>query len=106
MNNIDFWYNILFDFCKTFTCCNLLFVLNKLCIIVKTSTLCHSSFLLLGDLARFREGTISFVMSVRMEQLSSQWTDFYEILYLSIFSQSFENIQLLSKSYKNNEYFT
>jgi hypothetical protein len=97
MNNIDFGTTSYSISVRLFTCCKLLFWLNKLCIIVKTSTLRHSSFLLvlLGDLAKFREGNISFVMSVRMEKLSSQWTDFYEILYLSIFRQSFENIQLL-----------
>ena len=61
-----------------FTCCNLLLSLNRLCNVVKTTTSYHSWFLLV-DVAKLREGTISFVMSVRMEQLSSQWTDFYEI---------------------------
>jgi len=41
---------------------------------------------------------ITVVMSVRlsvvMEQLGSQWTDFYEIWYLSIFRNSVENIQV------------
>jgi hypothetical protein len=74
-----------------FTCCNLLLSLNRLCNVVKTTTSYHSWFLLV-DVAKLREGTISFVMSVRMEQLSSQWTDFYEIWYLSIFRQSCENI--------------
>jgi len=32
--------------------------------------------------------TISFAMSVRMEQLGSRWTDFCEIWYLSIFKKS------------------
>ena len=34
----------------------------------------------------------SFVMSVRMEQLGSHWTDFHEIRYLSIFRKSVQNI--------------
>ena len=81
-----------------------MFWLNKLRGLVKTS-LYHSSFLL-GDLAKFREGTISFFMSVRMEQLCSQCTDFYEIWYLSIFRQSFEIIQLPLKFYNKNGYLT
>jgi hypothetical protein len=32
----------------------------------------------LGAFAKLREATISFVMSVRMEQLGSDWTDFHE----------------------------
>ena len=33
----------------------------------------------LGAFAKLRNATISFVMSVRMEQLGSYWTDFHEI---------------------------
>jgi len=44
---------------------------------------------LLGAFGKLRKVTFSFVMyvrpSVRMEQLRSQWADFYEISYLSIF---------------------
>jgi len=32
--------------------------------------------------------------SVRMEQISSQWTDFHEILYLGIFRKSVQKIQV------------
>ena len=42
----------------------------------------------------------------RMEQLDSHWTDFREILYLSIFGKSVEVIQVSLKSEKNNRYFT
>jgi hypothetical protein len=45
-------------------------------------------------------------MSVRMEQLSSRWTDFHEIRDLSIFRKSAEGIQGSLKSDKNNGYFT
>jgi hypothetical protein len=38
----------------------------------------------------------------RMEQLGSHWTDFHEILYLSIFRKSVEEIQVPLKSDKNN----
>jgi hypothetical protein len=34
---------------------------------------------ILGVFANIRKATISFVMSVRMEQLGSLWTDFDEI---------------------------
>jgi len=33
----------------------------------------------LGAIAILRKATVSFVMSVRMEQLGSQWVDFHEI---------------------------
>ena len=49
---------------------------------------------------------LSVCLSVRMQQLGSQWTDFYEILYLSIFRKSIDKIQISLKSYKNNTYFT
>jgi hypothetical protein len=32
--------------------------------------------------------------SVRMEELGSHWTDFHEILYLSIFAKAVEKIQI------------
>ena len=33
-------------------------------------------------------------MSVRMEQLGSEWTDIREIWYLSVFQKSVEKIQV------------
>jgi len=67
-----------------------------------------------GEFAILRKGTISFVESVcpsvrhslRMEKLGSQWTNFYEIWYLSIFRESVEKIQVSLKSDKNIRYFT
>ena len=44
--------------------------------------------------------------SVHTEQLSSHWTDFHEILYLSIFRKYIENMQLSFKSNDNRGYFT
>jgi hypothetical protein len=44
--------------------------------------------------------------SVRMEHLSSHWTDFPKIWYLSSFKKSVEKIQVSLKSDKNNEYIT
>jgi hypothetical protein len=43
--------------------------------------------------------------SVRMEQLDSHWTYFYEILYLC-FRRSIEKIKVLLKSDKNDGCFT
>jgi hypothetical protein len=39
-------------------------------------------------------------MSVRMEQLGSNWTDFHEIWYLSIFRKSVQKFQVLLMSEK------
>ena len=44
--------------------------------------------------------------SVRMEHFGSYWTDFLEILCLSIFQKSDLKIQVSLKSDKNNGYFT
>jgi hypothetical protein len=68
----------------------------------------------LGAFAKLRKTTISFVMpfrpsvrpSVRMEQLGSHWTDFYEIWYVNIFRCTVQKIEVALKSYKNNRYFT
>jgi hypothetical protein len=40
-----------------------------------------------------------------MEQLDSHWTDFHEILYLSIFLKFSEKIKVLLKSEKKPLYF-
>ena len=64
----------------------------------------------LGAFAKWQKATINFIMSahlsVRIEQLGFLWTDFHEILYLSIFGKSVDKIQVALKSYKNNGYFT
>jgi len=50
-------------------------------------------FFFLGAFSKLRKTTISFVKSllpfpsVPTEQLDSDWKDFYEILYLSIFEK-------------------
>ena len=44
--------------------------------------------------------------SVRMEQLGSHWTNFYETWYLSIFRKSVEKIRVSLKPDKNNWYLT
>jgi hypothetical protein len=70
-------------------------------------------YIFLRAFAKLQRDTISFVMSVclsvclsvRLEQLDSHWTDFHEILYLSI-GKSVEKIQFSLKSNKNNRHFT
>ena len=61
---------------------------------------------LLGAFAKLRTPTISFVISVypfvRMEQLSSHWTDFDEIWCLRVFRKSVKKIQVSLKTVKNN----
>jgi len=62
---------------------------------------------------KLRKVTISFVMSVflslsapvRTEKLGSHWTDFHEILYLSIFPKFVEKIQVSLRSDQNILYF-
>jgi len=44
--------------------------------------------------------------SAHMQQLGSHWTDFHEILYLSIFRKPVGNTQVPLKSNKNKGYFT
>jgi len=66
-------------------------------------------FRFLRPFATFRKAIISFVVSVCppvYKELDSQWTDFHEIWYLSIFRKSAEKIQVTLKSGKNNGYFT
>jgi hypothetical protein len=64
----------------------------------------------LRALAKLRQETISFTMSIRasgpMEQLGSQWTEFHKISYFTIFPKSVEKIQLSLKSVNNSGYFT
>jgi hypothetical protein len=45
-------------------------------------------------------------LSVRVNQLGSQWTDFHEIWYLIIFSKKCQLIQVSFKSDKNSGDFT
>jgi hypothetical protein len=45
-------------------------------------------------------------LSVRMEQLGSQWTDFYKVWLFLTFQQSVMKMQVLLKSNKKNLHFT
>jgi len=45
-------------------------------------------------------------LSLLVEKLSSHWTDFHEIRYLSIFRETAEKIQVSLKSNKSNGYMT
>jgi len=70
--------------------------------------------LFLGACTKFRKATSSFNLSVcpstrppvRMVQLSSNWTEFRDNWYSSIFLKSVEKIQVSLQSDKNNGYFT
>ena len=66
------------------------------------------SVFILGAFAKLLEATLSFVClsvcptAVCMDQLGSLWTDFREILYLSIFRKSVEKIHVSFKTDKQN----
>jgi hypothetical protein len=61
---------------------------------------------LLVAFAKLRKAAINFATfvypSVRKEQLGSYWTDFHEILHLSIFRKSIKKNQVSLKSDNNN----
>jgi hypothetical protein len=55
-----------------------------------------------------KKATISFVVSIYPSvhtELGYHWTDFHEILYLSVFRKSVKKIQVSLQS-DNNGYFT
>ena len=66
----------------------------------------YREIVFLDAFLKFRKATINFDVSVRMEQLGSNWTDFRRIWYLRFFRQSIGKIQVLLKSDKNNGYVT
>ena len=43
------------------------------------NTLCGQNVEFLGTFAKMRKATVSFVTSVRLEQLGSHWKDFHKI---------------------------
>ena len=48
--------------------------------------------------AKLQEGLLtSFRLSVRTERVGPQWTDFYEIWYVSTFRESVENVKVQLK---------
>jgi hypothetical protein len=49
---------------------------------------------------------LSVCLSVHVEQLGSHWTDFHEIRHLKISRKTVYKIKVLSKSDKNNGYYT
>jgi hypothetical protein len=68
--------------------------------------------LLLGVFAKLQKkrlltsSCLSICTSVRIEQLGSYRTDFYKILYVSVFRKYVRNIQVSLKLDKNNGYST
>jgi hypothetical protein len=74
---------------------------------------CAVKFWLSGTLAEFRKAPISLVMyeyvclSILVEHLGSQWTDFRETWYLrTCLRKSVDKIQVSVKYDKNNQNFT
>jgi len=62
---------------------------------------------MLGAFAKLRKATPNFVMSVSVHtELGPHRTNFHEILYLSIFRKSIEQVQVSLKSDTNSVYFT
>jgi hypothetical protein len=65
---------------------------------------------LLGTFTKLRKVAVSFIMagwlSVYMEQLTTDWLDFLESLYLRTFRICATKDQFVFKSDKNNRYFT
>jgi len=47
-----------------------------------------------AHLQKLRKATISDVMTVLLVTLGSHWTNFHEILYLGIFRNSIEKVQI------------
>jgi hypothetical protein len=64
-----------------------------------------TSLPILGAFEKLRKTTVSFVMSILVEQLGSKWTDSHEIWYLNIFFKPVEKTQVSLHSEKNNGYF-
>ena len=74
---------------------------------VSNSTLHQKWNVFSGVFAYLRKATISFVMSVRMEQLGSHSMKFHEIWCVEyFFEKSVEKIKVFWKSYKNNGHVT
>jgi hypothetical protein len=72
-------------------------LVNAVCLFAATFK--HGHDLFLGAFAKFRRVTVSFIMSVcpsvRLHgKLSSHWTDFHEILYLTICQKSVDRIKM------------
>ena len=55
-----------------------------------------------AHLQKLRKATIIDVMTVLLVTLGSHWTNFHEILYLSIFRKSIEKVQVTLKSDEYN----
>jgi len=69
----------------------------------------YSFWQFLGAFVKLKEATIDFLpvcLSVRMEQPGPHWTNYYEILYFSIFRKSTHKITVSLKSDNNNGCFS
>ena len=63
-------------------------------------------FVMPGCLSAGLSVSASVFICVRMEQLGCHWTDFREILCMSIFRKYVEKIQFSLKFDKDNEHFS
>jgi len=71
------------------------------------SKLKHIFPLLFRPVRKMAKATISFIICLSVHMgLGSNWTNFHKILYLSIFRNSGEKIQVSLKTDKNKGYFT
>jgi hypothetical protein len=59
----------------------------------------------LRALAKSRKATISFVISIHVDNSASPWTFYHEIRYLRIFRKFVQEVQVWLESEKNNGYF-
>jgi hypothetical protein len=75
---------------------NLLTAFNAAACKAGVSFLARHKFL--NPFTKLQKATVSFIMSVRlsvrMEQLGFQWTDFKQVFYFRIFRKSIEKIQV------------
>lgn len=66
-------------------------------------------FLLFTENQALHNGSVSVIKSARlsacMEQAGSHCTDFYEILFFSIFGETCEKVKVSLKSDRNNRHF-
>ena len=93
-------------------CCHLSWISDLARSLLQVRESCNTAVrdCLLSSFAKLWKATVSFYMSVspsvRMEKLGSNWTNFHENWYLSIFRKSVEKIQTSLKSEKSDDYFT
>jgi hypothetical protein len=111
IRGVNLWHSKPYDAMSKPSCIIEHFLLNE----EKVNSITGNT---LGESAKLRKATISFVksvcssfhwsvcLSVRMKQLGPHRKDFCETWYLICFRKSVESVRLLLKSDKNIGYFT